>query len=254
MFGNKSIFIQVYHSVSAVRAKEHGSANLGADEQVGDAGCILLQLWHPFLAHILETGGVNHREADEEDVGHGVGQRPEAVVILLKDVTALVNIWRGGGRWSGWQDELRLFNMKNDSHELLRRVRNELPLQADFDSSLRPEELTVHCAAQASPLLCPNDLDEQGRADAYKAAELTGAALLFPPLLRRLPRGLRVGVHPIHPHHPASCEGDRGEIDASVKIRIQPPDPANQYDGHVGNVRSTFRTEDATSPRHVEES
>lgn len=94
--------LQVYHSaaerVSAIRAKEHGSTNLGADEQVGDAGCILLQLWHPFLAHILETGRVNHREADEEDIGHWVGQRPEAVVILLKDdVTVLVNVRRGGG-------------------------------------------------------------------------------------------------------------------------------------------------------------
>lgn len=94
--------LQLYHSaaerVSAIRAKERGSTNLGADEQVGDAGCILLQLWHPFLAHVLETGRVNHREADEEDIGHWVGQRPEAVVILLKgDVTVLVNIRRGGG-------------------------------------------------------------------------------------------------------------------------------------------------------------
>lgn len=118
IFGNKStsdntsqFIVQVYHSVSAIRAKEHGSTNLGADEQVGDAGCILLQLWHPFLAHVLETGRVNHGEADEEDIGHWVGQRPEAVVILLKDdVTELGTIWRGGGWWSGWQDEqTRLF-------------------------------------------------------------------------------------------------------------------------------------------------
>lgn len=60
--------------------------DLGANEQVGDTGCILLQLGHPFFTHILETGRVNHREADEEDIGHGVGQRPEAVVVLLEEV------------------------------------------------------------------------------------------------------------------------------------------------------------------------
>lgn len=59
--------------------------DLGADEQVGDTGCVLLQLGHPFLSHILETGRINHREADEEDVGHRVGQRPQAVVVLLQE-------------------------------------------------------------------------------------------------------------------------------------------------------------------------
>lgn len=59
--------------------------NLGANEQVGDTGRILLQLGHPFFTHILETGGVDHREADEEDVGHRVGQRPQAVVVLLRE-------------------------------------------------------------------------------------------------------------------------------------------------------------------------
>lgn len=59
--------------------------NLGADEQVRDTGCILLQLRHPFLTHILETGRVYHREADEEDVGHWVGQRPETVIVLLEE-------------------------------------------------------------------------------------------------------------------------------------------------------------------------
>lgn len=59
--------------------------DLGANEQVRDTGCILLQLRHPFLTHILETGRVYHREADEEDIGHRVGQRPQAVVVLLEE-------------------------------------------------------------------------------------------------------------------------------------------------------------------------
>lgn len=71
----------------------HPRTHLGADEQVGDTGRVLLQLRHPFFAHVLETGWVHHREADEEDVGHRVGQRPEAVVVLLEDdATELVNM------------------------------------------------------------------------------------------------------------------------------------------------------------------
>lgn len=66
-----------WHSLSS-------RTHLGADEQVGHTGSVLLQLGHPLLTHILETGRIYHREADEEDIGHGVGQRPEAVVVLLE--------------------------------------------------------------------------------------------------------------------------------------------------------------------------
>lgn len=57
--------------------------HLCPDEQVGDGGGVLLQLRNPFLSHVLETGRVDHGEADEEDVGHRVGQRPETVIVLL---------------------------------------------------------------------------------------------------------------------------------------------------------------------------
>lgn len=74
-------------------------AHLGAYEQVGHAGCVLLQLRHPLLSDVLEAGGVDHGEADEEDVGHRVGQRPEAVVVLLrKQETEQVNTWRNTWR------------------------------------------------------------------------------------------------------------------------------------------------------------
>lgn len=63
--------------------------NLGADEQVRDTGCIFLQLRHPFLTHILETGRVYHREADEEDISHWVGQWPKTVVVLLEECITL---------------------------------------------------------------------------------------------------------------------------------------------------------------------
>lgn len=64
--------------------RAQAKSDLGADEQVGDAGGVLLQLRHPLLPHVLEAGGVDHGEAYEEDVGHGVGQRPEAVIVLLQ--------------------------------------------------------------------------------------------------------------------------------------------------------------------------
>lgn len=58
--------------------------HLSADEQVWDGGGVLLQLRNPLLAHVLETGRVDHGEADEEDIGHRVGQRPQPVIVLLE--------------------------------------------------------------------------------------------------------------------------------------------------------------------------
>lgn len=76
------------------------------------------------------------------------------------------------GEDDGQDEQTRLFfNMRNDSHELLRRVRHELQLQADFDSSVRPKELTYTVQPQASLLLCTKGFDEQGSDDAHKAAE-----------------------------------------------------------------------------------
>ena len=39
--------------------------------------------WAYLGSHVLVTGRADEREADEEDVGLGVGERTEAVVILL---------------------------------------------------------------------------------------------------------------------------------------------------------------------------
>jgi hypothetical protein len=61
-----------------------GVAHLSAYEEVGDTWGILLQLGDPLLPHILETSRVDHRKADEEDIGHGVRQRPQAVIVLLE--------------------------------------------------------------------------------------------------------------------------------------------------------------------------
>lgn len=49
-------------------------AYLSANEQVRDIGCIFLEFRDPFLSYILEAGWIHHREANEEDIGHRVGQ------------------------------------------------------------------------------------------------------------------------------------------------------------------------------------
>lgn len=42
------------------------------------------ELRDPFLLDIVVGSRINHREADEKDVSIGVGERPQLVVILLK--------------------------------------------------------------------------------------------------------------------------------------------------------------------------
>lgn len=56
---------------------------LSANEQVGDVGCILLQLRDPLLPHVLETGRIHYREANQEDIRHGVRQGTETIIVLL---------------------------------------------------------------------------------------------------------------------------------------------------------------------------
>lgn len=102
--------------------------HLGANEQVRNAGRILLQLGHPFLAHILETGGVYHREADEEDVGHGVGERPETVVVLL-DEHKYVRINNEGEGRDGGDEVINFHILELITRERLKNVKNELQTQ-----------------------------------------------------------------------------------------------------------------------------
>lgn len=56
---------------------------LGADDQAGHARAVVVDLWEPLFAHVLEGGGRGDGEADEEDVGLGVGEGAETVVIFL---------------------------------------------------------------------------------------------------------------------------------------------------------------------------
>jgi hypothetical protein len=47
------------------------------------AGTMVSDLWDPFLLYVLEARRGDDREADEEDVGLGVGEGAETVVVFL---------------------------------------------------------------------------------------------------------------------------------------------------------------------------
>ena len=48
--------------------------HLGADNEAGDAGAVVVDLRKPLLADVLERGGRRDAEAHQEDVGLGIRQ------------------------------------------------------------------------------------------------------------------------------------------------------------------------------------
>lgn len=56
---------------------------LGPDDQARNTGAVVVDFREPFFPHVLKRGRRGHREADEENVGLRVGQRTQAIVILL---------------------------------------------------------------------------------------------------------------------------------------------------------------------------
>ena len=57
--------------------------HLGADDQARHAGAVVVYLGEPLLADVLERGRRRDTEANQEDVGLGVRERAQAVVIFL---------------------------------------------------------------------------------------------------------------------------------------------------------------------------
>lgn len=75
---------------------------LGADDEAGNTGAVVVDLGEPFLAHVLEGGGRGDGEADQEDVSLGVGKRTETIVILLPggiEEAQSVRLVADPGRW-----------------------------------------------------------------------------------------------------------------------------------------------------------
>lgn len=54
-----------------------------ADDEAWNAGAVVVHLGKPLLADVLERCGGCDAEADEEDVGLGVGEGAKAVVVFL---------------------------------------------------------------------------------------------------------------------------------------------------------------------------
>ena len=69
--------------------------HLGAHQEEGRLGAVALDLRHPLLLGVLVGGWRDHAEADQEDVGLGVRQGPQSVVVLLAwggELAVAVNI------------------------------------------------------------------------------------------------------------------------------------------------------------------
>ena len=73
--------------LGAVQVDEHvdvqQEVGLRAHQDDGRRGVVRPDLGHPLLGDVVEGGGVDHAEAEDEDVRVGVGQGPEAVELLL---------------------------------------------------------------------------------------------------------------------------------------------------------------------------
>ena len=56
---------------------------LSADDKTGHTRTVVVHLGEPLFPYVFERGRRSHGEADQEDVGLGVGQRAQAIIILL---------------------------------------------------------------------------------------------------------------------------------------------------------------------------
>lgn len=56
---------------------------LGADDQTGHAGAVVVDLGEPLFSDVLKTGGRGDGKADEEDIGLRIRKRAETVVVFL---------------------------------------------------------------------------------------------------------------------------------------------------------------------------
>jgi hypothetical protein len=76
--GSLLLPLELFHHLRVV-----AQVYLGADDQTGDARAVVPDLREPLLLYVLERGRGRYAEAHEEDIGLRVGERAQAVVILL---------------------------------------------------------------------------------------------------------------------------------------------------------------------------
>lgn len=57
--------------------------DLRPNDKTWDTRTMVVHLWDPFLPHVLEGWRRRYTEANKEDIGLGVRQWPETVIILL---------------------------------------------------------------------------------------------------------------------------------------------------------------------------
>ena len=118
---------------------------LGANEQERGRGAVVADLREPLVANVLERGGGDDRVAHEEDVGVGVGQRAQTVVVLLPG-----GIPKTQGDGLGVHHDVGLVVVKHGRHvlsrERVRGVRDEHARLADGSVSDGHALDALHCS------------------------------------------------------------------------------------------------------------
>lgn len=57
--------------------------NLRSYDETGHSRAVVMDLWEPLLLDVFKGGGRGDREANEEDIGLGVREGSQSIVILL---------------------------------------------------------------------------------------------------------------------------------------------------------------------------
>ena len=76
--GPQILLLQALYSLDVV-----SEVDFGAAEDDRYVGTVVPDLRHPFVAHIRERARADHAEANEKHVGLRVGERSQAIVVLL---------------------------------------------------------------------------------------------------------------------------------------------------------------------------
>jgi hypothetical protein len=56
---------------------------LCTDDQAGDTGAMMVDLWEPLFLDVFKRSGRCDAEADEENIGLGIRKRAKSIIILL---------------------------------------------------------------------------------------------------------------------------------------------------------------------------
>lgn len=71
-------------SINVLHLDIFSEVTLRPNENEWSEGCVSPDLWNPLLRNILEGGGTDDAEAQQEHICTGVTQRPQLVKLILE--------------------------------------------------------------------------------------------------------------------------------------------------------------------------